>query len=281
MTSSVQAHAQGRPAPIGLAHRGGGLEVPENSRAALEHATRLGYRYFETDLHRTRDDVVVLMHDPTLERTTNGRGPLEALTWSQVALLRDGSGERPVRLDEALTDFPGLRLNIDLKEDAVVGPTMRVLADLNALDRVIFSSFEDSRLRAVRRLTEGRAATSMGPDEIRRLVLTAALPVPAALRAGAAHLAGVPHPGRAGTGRATCVQVPVRHHAIPVVTADFVTTAHELGLDVHVWTIDDAAQMRRLFDLGVDGIVTDRPTVLRDVLRERQAWPAEPAPYSS
>ncbi|MEE6280662.1 glycerophosphodiester phosphodiesterase [Georgenia sunbinii] len=258
-----------------MAHRGGGLEVPENSRTALEHTVALGYQYLETDLHRTVDDVVVLLHDDTLDRTTDGRGPLGALRWDQAALLRDRSGGRLVRLDEALRDFPSLLLNIDLKEDAVVGPTMRVLAEHEALDRVVFSSFSDARLRSVRRLTGGRARTSMGPDEIRRLVVAAALP--ARLGAATARAIGVPHPGRTDGQRAHCVQVPVEHRGVPVVTPGFVAVAHALGLDVHVWTIDDRAEMTRLLDLGVDGLVTDRPTLLRDVLRERGQWPAGPA----
>lgn len=274
-----RAGARGpRSAPIALAHRGGSLEVPENSRAALEHATALGYRYFETDVRRTADDVVVLMHDPTLERTTNGRGPVAALTWSQVALLRDGSGARPVRLDEALADYPDLRLNVDLKEDGVIGPVMRVVAEHDALDRVVFASFADARLRAVRRLTRGRARTSMGSGEVARLVLAAALPAPAAVRAATARVLGVPCPDGAGVARATCVQVPTARFGVPVVTARVVATAHELGLDVHVWTIDEAEEMDRLLDLGVDGIVSDRPTLLRDVLRRREAWGPGRAP---
>ena len=248
--------------------------MPENSRASLEHALALGYDHFETDLHLTADGVVVLMHDPTLERTTDGRGPLAALDWEQAALLRDGSGGQIVRFDDALASFP-FTFNIDLKEDAVVGPALRVVADHGALDRVIFSSFSDARLRTVRRHTGGRARTSMGPAEIRRLVVSARLPAQVAART--AHGWGIPHPARPGADRAHCVQVPVQHRGIPVVTPRFIGTAHDLGLEVHVWTIDEPAQMHRLLDLGVDGIVTDRPSALRDVLRERGQWVEEPA----
>jgi glycerophosphoryl diester phosphodiesterase len=252
-----------RPGPAALAHRGGGAEVPENSRAALEHVAALGLRYVETDVHRTADGVVVLQHDPTLDRTTDGHGPLSALTWEQAARLRDRSGSRLVRLDEALTDFPQLRLNIDLKEDGVVAPALRTIAEAGAGDRVCLASFSDRRLRVVRRAMQGRVATSLGRQETARLVAAATLGVPAR---------GVPTPSGPATGRAVCVQVPVRHRGIPVVTPAFVRLAHALGLEVHVWTIDDAPTMHRLLDLGVDGLVTDRPTVLRAVLRDRGQW---------
>ncbi len=253
----------GTPGPLALAHRGGAAEVPENSRAALDHAARLGYRYVETDLHRTADGVVVLLHDPTVDRVTDGTGPLATMTWAQAARLRDRSGGRLVRLDEALEQFPDLRFNIDLKEDAVVAPALRVLTAAGALDRVCLASFSDRRLRVARRLADGRVATSLGRGETTRLVVAASLGAPAT---------GVPRPTGTGAGHAVCVQVPRSHRGVPVVTPAFVARAHALGLQVHVWTIDDAPTMHRLLDLGVDGIVTDRPTVLRHVLRVRGEW---------
>lgn len=252
-----------RHGPAALAHRGGGAEAPENSRVALEHVEALGYRYFETDVRRTADGVVVLHHDPTLDRTTDGHGPLSALTWAQASGLRDRSGSPLVRLDEALADFPGLRFNIDLKEDGVVGPALRTIVEADAADRVCLASFVDRRLQVVRRATRGRVATSLARQETARLVAAATLGVPAR---------GVPTPSGATTDRAVCVQVPVRHRGVPVVTPAFVRLAHRLGLEVHVWTIDDAPTMHRLLDLGVDGLVTDRPTVLRQVLRARGEW---------
>ncbi|WP_440136904.1 glycerophosphodiester phosphodiesterase [Georgenia satyanarayanai] len=252
-----------RHGPAALAHRGGGAEVPENSRAALAHVEALGYRYFETDVRCTADGVVVLHHDPTLDRTTDGHGPLSALTWEQASRLRDRAGGSLVRLDEALRDFPALRLNIDLKEDGVVGPALRTIAEAGAGDRVCLASFSDRRVQVVRRATQGRVATSLARQETARLVVAATLGAPAR---------GVPTPSGTTTDRAVCVQVPVRHRGVPVVTPAFVQRAHRLGLEVHVWTIDDAPTMHRLLDLGVDGLVTDRPTVLRKVLRARGEW---------
>lgn len=257
------------PGPLALAHRGGCGEVVENSRAALEHVTRLGLRYFETDVHCTADGVVVLLHDDTVDRTTDGRGRLADLTWEQAARLRDRSGDRLVRLDEALADYPGLRFNIDLKEDAAVAATLRVVAAAGAWDRVCLASFSDRRLRLVRRLTGGRVATSLGQRETARLLVAA--------NGGPA--SGVPTPHGSPARRAMAVQVPVEFRGVRVVTPAFVRRAHRLGLAVHVWTVDDAPTMHRLLDLGVDGLVTDRPTVLRAVLRARGEWvEADPAP---
>src|SRR5690606_41570662 len=119
------------------------------------------------------------------------------------------------------------------------------------------------RVEVVRRATQGRVATSLARQETARLVVGATLGVP---------LRGVPTPSGTTTDRAVCVQVPVRHRGVPVVTPAFVRRAHRLGLEVPAWTIDDAPTMHRLLDLGVDGLVTDRPTVLRGVLRARGQW---------
>lgn len=257
------------PGPVALAHRGGGAEAPENSRAAVEHTVALGFSHLETDVHVTADGVVVLMHDATLGRTTNGTGPLAEHTWAQVARLRDGSGEAPLRLADVLAAHPGLRLNIDLKEDRVVGPAMRAIADAGAADRVCLAAFSGARLRAVRRLASGAVATSLGPAEAARLV--AAARAPTALRRRLAATVPGPHDPRA---RAVAVQLPTQYRGVRVLDEALISLAHERGLHVHVWTIDDATEMRHLLDLGVDGLVTDRPTTLRDVLRERGQWHA-------
>ncbi|MFC4555988.1 glycerophosphodiester phosphodiesterase [Georgenia faecalis] len=258
------------PGPLALAHRGGGGEAPENSRAALEHMAALGFRYFETDARATADGVVVLQHDADLDRTTDGTGPLARRTWAEVARMRDRSGSAPLRLRDVLAEYPELRLNIDAKEDTVVGPLVREITDAGAEDRVCLASFSDARLRRMRAAFGGQVATSLGQRETARLVLAAAARVPP----GAARRRPlrVPAPGGPPPRRAVAVQVPPRHGGIPVVTAPFVALAHRLGLAVHVWTVDDATAMTRLLDLGVDGIVTDRPRVLRAVLEARGEW---------
>ncbi|WP_418605690.1 glycerophosphodiester phosphodiesterase [Georgenia sp. SUBG003] len=252
------------PGPIALAHRGGGLEVPENSRAAVEHTVALGLGYLETDVHATSDGVVVLSHDPTVDRVTDGTGAVGEMTWARLSRLPDRSGERLLRLDELLGDFPGLRVNIDAKNDAVVAPLVETVRRSGAADRVCLASFSDARLARLRSALGPGVATSLGRRDIVRLAAASRLPGPARRWA----LRRLPGPAEG----AVCTQVPVSHRGVPVVTPRFVAAAHRHGLAVHVWTIDEPAQMHALLDLGVDGLVSDRPRVLRDVLTARGPW---------
>ncbi|WP_211489916.1 glycerophosphodiester phosphodiesterase [Georgenia thermotolerans] len=241
------------PGPIAFAHRGGAREVPENSRAAVEHTLALGLGYLETDVRASADGVAVLSHDPTVDRTTDGTGRVDELTWARLAELRDASGERPLRLDELLGDYPTLRVNIDAKDDRVVDPLVAAIERTGAQDRVGLASFSDARLARLGARLPG-VARSLGRRGVGRLL--------AAARVG--RLAPVPP--------AACVQVPPSYRGVPVVTPRFVQAAHRRGLAVHVWTVDEPAEMVRLLDLGVDGLITDRPRVLRDVLDGRGAW---------
>ena len=134
-----------------IAHRGGAREVPENTWSAVEHVESLGLTWMETDLHATADDVVVLSHDADLGRI-GGRGTLSELTWDEAAELDAGDGRGLVRLDEVLEAHPGLALNVDLKEPAVVQPALQVVRAADALDRVRFASFSARRLAAARAL---------------------------------------------------------------------------------------------------------------------------------
>jgi glycerophosphoryl diester phosphodiesterase len=239
--------------PLAIAHRGGAEEAPENTLAAFAHAVDLGYRYLETDAHVTRDGVAVAFHDARLDRVTDRTGAIEALTIREVDAATVGGvpEARVPRMEELLTRWPLARVNIDPKSDAVVESLCALLDGLGAWDRVCLGSFSDARLQRVRALSGGRACTSMGPR--------------ATALARAASAAGVmPRLG------ADCVQVPLRIGRAPVVTRRFVRAAHRAGLPVHVWTIDDEATMDALLDLGVDGIMTDRPRVLADVFARRR-----------
>jgi glycerophosphoryl diester phosphodiesterase len=243
------------PAPIPFAHRGGAAEVGgENTLAAFARATGLGFRYLETDGRVTSDGVLLAFHDETLDRVTDLEGRLEDRPWSEVRRAKVGpEGEPIVRMDELLDAFPDARFNIDPKMDAAVAPLAETLRRTNSHDRVNIAAFSDRRLLQVRKATGGHVCTSMGPAAIARLRLAAR---------------GVP-PGPFG---AACVQVPLRWGRTTLVDARFLQAAHRRHLPVHVWTIDDPAEMHRLLDLGVDGIMTDRPSVLRDVMRQRGEW---------
>jgi glycerophosphoryl diester phosphodiesterase len=237
------------PGPIPFAHRGGASDNPENTMPAFQHAVDLGYTYLETDVHATRDGVLVAFHDDSLDRTTDRTGLINSLPWSEVRTARV-DGREPIPLfEELMEQFPEARINIDCKANTGVDALIASLERLDCLDRVLVGGFSDARLRRLRSAFGGSLCTSFGPQQI------------AALR-----FAGrVPWGGEAA-------QVPVRHGRLEIVTHEFVSRAHRRGIQVHVWTIDEPAEMHRLLDLGVDGLMTDRPQVLRDVLLERNEW---------
>ena len=222
---------------------------------AFAAAVELGYTYLETDVHCTSDGVLVAFHDDRLERVTDGTGLVAELPWREVAAARIGGIEPIPRFDELVTSFPNARFNIDAKADSSVDALIDSVARLGILDRVCLASFSDRRIRRMRQALGPRACHSLGRTGVSRL------------RAASF---GAPF----GRTTATCVQVPRRAGGHTLVDERFVTTSHRLGLQVHVWTIDDAAEMRELLDLGVDGIMTDRPGVLREVLIERGEWPS-------
>ena len=225
----------------------------------------LGYRYLETDVHRTRDGVLVAFHDARLDRVTDRTGAIAELSIAEVeaadaghAFSPDGGqsfpcrggGVRVPRLEELLRRWPAVHFNIDPKADDSVDALVGLVERLDAWDRVGFGAFSDRRLRRLRERSGGRACTSMGPGAVAVARLSAALE-------------RIPRLG------ADCIQVPIRAGRVPIVTARFVGAAHRAALPVHVWTVNDEATMHRLLDLGVDGIMTDRLDVLRDVFASR------------
>ena len=256
-----------RRGPIVLAHRGGGAEAPENTMAAFEHARSLGVRHIETDAHLTADGRVVLSHDDTVDRCFDGTGPIAQLDWKEISRLRHrgAPGEKMPLLAEVLEAFPDMYFNIDAKAPGVVEPLIEVIEEHRAASRTLVASFKESRLRAVR--TRGSIPTSLGTEAVVRLV-------------GAAKTATdpsrwcVPGPSQG----VVAAQVPAGLGPLRVVDRRFVATAHTLGLAVHVWTIDTAEEVLELLDCGIDGIVTERPTMVRDLLDSRGLWEAPQAP---
>ena len=242
--------------PIAFAHRGGDLDGLENSMAAFADAVAQGYRYLETDVHATRDGVLVAFHDASLDRVTDRTGRIAELRWEEVRRARIGGREPIPLLDEVLGTWPDIRVNIDVKADAAVGPLLPVLRRADVTDRVCVGSFSDARLRTIRRELGPRLCTSAGSDEGRRLLLAARLgPLGRVLPVGAA-----------------CVQIPTEHEGRTLVDARFVAHCHARGLPVHVWTVNERHEMERLLDLGVDGIMTDATRTLVEVLRGRGQW---------
>jgi glycerophosphoryl diester phosphodiesterase len=245
------------PRPLAFAHRGGASHYPENSWKAFEHAVRLGYAYLETDAHATADGTVVAFHDKTLDRVTDSAGQVAKLTAAQVAAARIAGSEPIPLLADLLTSWPGHRFNIDVKDEPVIAPLIGVLRATNAWDRVCITSFSGRRLSATRALLPRPVCMAAPPSAV------------------GAILAGPPAPAlaaRFARQSVQCAQVPVR-----VATSQFIRRAHAAGLQVHVWTVNEAALMADLLDRGADGIMTDNTETLRDVLITRGEWQPQQA----
>jgi len=241
------------PGPIPFAHRGGAGDWPENTMPAFEAAVALGYRYLETDVHVTADGVLCAFHDDRLDRVTDRTGVIAELPWSEVRRAKVGGAEAIPLLEDLLGTWPEARVNIDPKHDSSVDALAAVLSRTGSVERVCIGAFSDRRLARLRALLGPRLCTSLGPKAIARLRAASLAPTRGAL------------PG-------ACVQVPPSYHGAPIVDERFLRAAHRRGMPVHVWTVDEPDEMRRLLDLGVDGIMTDRPAMLKGVLVERGEW---------
>ncbi len=242
------------PGPIAFAHRGGGKEQPENSMAAFAHAVGLGYRYVETDVQATRDGVPVVFHDTALDALTDRNGKISDLPWDEVRLARTAGREPLVRLDDLLGAWPDLRVNLEPKSNQAVEPLADAVRRAGALERVCVGSFSGARVHRTRQLLGPKLCTSLGPLGVTRLRL-ASFGLPA---------------GRSFVEAAA--QVATHHYGLRVVDRSFLKAAARHGLQVHVWTIDREAEMERLLELGVDGIMSGRPSLLKAVLQRRRQW---------
>lgn len=251
-----------REYPIRFAHRGSRVLWPENTAEAFQGAVDLGYVYIETDVRITRDGVIVVFHDATLDRTTNGTGPLDR--WDLEDLQRldaawwfnegadyplRGTGVRIRTLEEAFTTWPDVHFNIDLKGPGMEWAVADVIKRNGRENSTLIGSFSDRRIRKFRRITRGTVAVSAGPS--------AALSMLAASRIG-----------KTVRRRVDAYQIPFDYMSLPM-DRKLVEAIHRSGVQVHNWTVNEAADMHRLLDLGVDGIVTDRPDILNNVVRER------------
>ena len=251
-----------REYPIRFAHRGSRVLWPENTAEAFQGAADLGYCYVETDVRITRDGVVVVFHDATLERTTNGAGLVER--WSLRDLKRldsawwfDEANDYPLRgtgvqirsLDEVFEMWPNLHFNIDMKAPRMEWPVADVIKRHRREDSTLIGSFVDHRVAKFRRITRGAIAVSAGPS--------AAAGMWAASRVGSTLRRPV-----------AAYQLPFDYKSLPL-DRKYIDAIHRSGAQVHAWTVNEAADMHRMLDLGVDGIVSDRPDILNDVLRQR------------
>ncbi len=226
--------------------------------AAFQGAVDLGYRYIETDLHVSRDHKVVIFHDDNLNRLTEGRGRFQDHDWKSLRTLDTGhnfdpAADHPWRgrglrmplLEEALHTFPEVHFNLDLKQPGIESVVAAEIQRLGVAERVLVGAFFDVRVRRFRAVSDGTVATAAGPGEVLRAISTSRM-------------------GMAPGGRYDALQIPER-----VATRRLVEAAHRAGKHIHVWTVNDPLAMRRLLDMGVDGIVSDRPDLLNEVVAGR------------
>jgi glycerophosphoryl diester phosphodiesterase len=246
-------------AVLAFAHRGGARHPEiaglENTLVAFEHAVALGYRYLETDVRATRDGVLLAFHDEVLDRVTSNVGSVLEAAYVDLRTALIGGREPIPRMVDLLEHFPDSRFNIDIKSEAAVGVLADLIEHTQCHDRVCVGSFSEKRLRAFRRAVSRPVPTSYGP-----------------LAVGLGRLAPQRLTRRVLEGAGNAFQVPARHFGVQIVTPAFVERAHRAGRPVHVWTVDEPEEMAALLDLGVDGLITDRTDVLRDVLTSRGQW---------
>jgi glycerophosphoryl diester phosphodiesterase len=233
---------------------------------AFSGAVAMGYRYLETDLHLTADGVLVCFHDDEVDRTTNGSGPVSDYSFRDLSELDAGyrhrsdaghsfreTGVTVPSLEEVVKAFPDVSLVVDLKIDGLIEPLVEMIRDLELESRLIVGSFSDERLAEFREASAGTVPTSTGPILTRAWLLASRV-------------------GRGAGGEASALQIPTHLRGVRVVNPKLVETAHKHGMQVHVWTVNEPESMESLLDLGVDGIVTDRPDLLKEVLVARGEW---------
>jgi glycerophosphoryl diester phosphodiesterase len=248
--------------PLRFAHRGSRVLWPENTAEAFQGAIDLGYSYIETDVRIARDGVIVAFHDATLERTTNGAGSVSSWDFEDLARLDAawwfaadkgyplrGTGVRVRSLAEMFETWPEAFFNIDLKGPGLEWAVADVIKRHRRENSTMVGSFVDHRIAKFRRITRSAVAVSAGPATVLAMVAASRL-------------------GRTVRRPVQAYQLPYNYKSVPI-DRKLIAAVHDAGAQLHAWTVNEAADMHRLLDRGVDGIVSDRPDVLNEVLRER------------
>lgn len=272
--AAAMSEAEPHPAITGnswaaIAHQGGNHLRPGDTMVAFRHAVELGVDVLEMDVHATRDGVLVVIHDDTVDRTTNGAGAVSDLTLEELRSLDAGynwplhleTDERPYRgagvtiptLEEVLREFPSMPMVIEIKQadPPIVEAFGEMLRQYGRAGNTIVASFHPAVMEDFRGQFPEFATAGVEP-EIRRFFVMNKL-----------FLGGLFHP------EMDAFQVPERFGNLTVITPRFVRVAKRRGLDVHVWTVNNPDDMERMLDAGVDGIMTDRPDLLMAVLARR------------
>ncbi len=256
------------PKPRLFAHRGASGEAPENTMAAFQRAVDLGIEYIELDVHASEDGQIMVIHDATIERTTNGLGTVNNYSLTALRQLDagyrfspDGGKTLPFRasgvvipsLEEVLSNLSNVKFTVEIKQSdpPIEEQVITLVTDCGKADDVIIASEHDAVLARARTLAPD-IPTNFGYNEVADFIQ----------RVATNQLEGYQPPGQA-------LQIPPTYQGISLVTAHTVAAAHQLGLEIHVWTITDPHEMNSLLDLGVDGVMSDFPARLLEVARER------------
>jgi len=234
---------------LGFVHRGGAEEATENTLEAFQFSSDMGFTFMETDIQGTKDGEVVVFHDHDLGRMAGINKKIEDLSYQEVKEIELVSGGGIPSLNELLSSFPNLRFNIDFKTANTIVKGVEIIKEHNAIRRVCLASFSLSRLKKIRELAGPDCCSSMGQLEVvYQLLKSINLPSPQV--------------------NGFCAQVPISQWGLPIVTKRFINYAHKENKFVHVWTIDTELEMEKLIELGVDGLMTDRPSVLFKVMKK-------------
>ena len=264
------AHDQGRP--LVMAHRGGGGLWPENTLYAFERAVEIGADVIETEVHSTADNTLVFIHDETVDRTTNGTGPVNSLSLKELKKIdagyhwtADGGRTFPFRgkgitvptLEEVFTALPDQRINIDMKQinPPLAAQLCEMIHAFDMVEKVMVASFSNKALRDFRQICP-TVATSASRREVTLFFLSNLIFL-----------------GSAYGPACHALQIPEFSSGLHVLTKRFLQTARSVNLKVHVWTINQVKDMKRLLELGVDGIITDYPDQLISLLADMNGRP--------
>lgn len=242
------------PGPRVIAHRGLALDAPENTLLAFLKALSAGATHLETDVHASADGVAVVSHDPELSRVAGRVARVDQLTMAELRRVPLGHDQGFCSLAEALDAFPHARFNIDIKDGRAAAPTAAAIVKARAGDRVLLTSFSAARRKAAAAALPGVAVSPSVSEFLPALV--------------GAELGIAPLTRRSLRGFAA-VQIPERRGPLRLVSRRTIRAVHAAGAEVHVWTVDDVADMIRLLDLGVDGIVTNRCDLLKGLVDSR------------
>ena len=238
---------------LAFAHRGGNEFAPENSYKSFKNAVDMGYRYLETDVHLTKDGYLIAFHDNSLDRVTNKTGLIKDLNLREVKEAKiDGSEEIPL-LSELLDSFSNCFFNIDCKVDETVKPLIGLIKSRSVVERVCVGSFSQKRIDFVRKNLGKFVNTSMGPKEI--------------LLAKALSFVSANH-----CYKSTYASLPIKRYGIRLLNKSYIDYLKANNQRVIAWTINNEDEMRMLIKRGVDGIMTDKISLLKKVLIEENLW---------